>query len=500
MEEIGVRTGPALILAGTLLLFVLVGILTRVRNLEEYWVADRRIGPVSSGMAIASNWMSAASFLGMAGLLYLQGYFGLAYVLGWCGGYVLLLVLMAAQIRNYGKFTAPDFIGDRYYSKTARFLAAIITLVISFVYAVGQYKGIGEMFKWIFGMDYKLSIITGTIVVVSYVLLSGMMGVVRNQQVQYIVLITAFLLPLFFIAKKLGFFYFVPQVGYGAAVAQLQETHPQFVLPWGDEGIYQWIALSFTLMVGTAGLPHVSQRFYLVPNASDARKSVVWGLFFIGILYWSSPAFSAFGRILNPDGGREVADVIIINAAENAGLPEWFTGLLAAGAVSAAFSTVAGLLMAASAAFAHDLYFGLFKPTASNKERVVVARLGAVVLGFAIMVVALEPPALIGQIVAMAFAIAGCTIFPVFVLGIWWSRTTREGGIAGMLVGGLISIGALFWGDTALGSWIPATSSALIGAPVAFLTIIVVSRLTPPPPNEIDGLMRQIHTGEDGAA
>ena len=499
MEEIGVRTGPALILAGTLLLFVVVGILTRVRNLEEYWVAGRRIGPVSSGMAIASNWMSAASFLGMAGLLYLQGYFGLAYVLGWTGGYVLLLVLMAAQIRNYGKFTAPDFIGDRYYSKTARFLAAIITLVISFVYAVGQYKGIGEMFKWIFGMDYKLSIITGTIVVVSYVLLSGMMGVVRNQQVQYIVLITAFLLPLFFIAKKLGFFYVVPQVGYGEAVAQLQETQPQFVLPWGDEGIYQWIALCFTLMVGTAGLPHVIQRFYLVPNARDARKSVVWGLFFIGILYWSSPAFSAFGRILNPDGGREVADVIIINAAENAGLPEWFTGLLAAGAVSAAFSTVAGLLMAASAAFAHDLYFGLFKPTASNKERVVVARLGAVVLGFAIMVVALEPPALIGQIVAMAFAIAGCTIFPVFVLGIWWSRTTREGGIAGMLVGGLISIGALFWGDTALASWIPATSSALIGAPVAFLTIIVVSHLTPPPPKEIDGLMQQIHTGEDGA-
>ena len=186
MDEIAVKTGPALILAATLLLFVLVGILTRVRNLEEYWVAGRRIGPVSSGMAIASNWMSAASFLGMAGLLYLQGYFGLAYVLGWCGGYVLLLVLMAAQIRNYGKFTAPDFIGDRYYSKTARFLAAIITLVISFVYAVGQYKGIGEMFKWIFGMDYKLSIVTGTIVVLSYVLLSGMMGVVRNQQVQHL--------------------------------------------------------------------------------------------------------------------------------------------------------------------------------------------------------------------------------------------------------------------------------------------------------------------------
>ena len=296
------RTGPALILAATLLLFVLVGILTRVRNLEEYWVAGRRIGPVSSGMAIASNWMSAASFLGMAGLLYLQGYFGLAYVLGWCGGYVLLLVLMAAQIRNYGKFTAPDFIGDRYYSTTARFLAAIITLVISFVYAVGQYKGIGEMFKWIFGMDYKLSIITGTIVVLSYVLLSGMMGVVRNQQVQYIVLITAFLLPLFFIAKKLGFFYFVPQVGYGEAVAQLQETQPQFVLPWGDVGIYQWIALCFTLMVGTAGLPHVIQRFYLVPQRQ--RRPQVGGL---GTLLHRRPLLE-LARILrfrqDPESGR----------------------------------------------------------------------------------------------------------------------------------------------------------------------------------------------------
>ncbi len=493
MEALEVKTVPALILAATLVLFVLVGVLSRVQNLDEYWVAGRKIGPFASGMAIASNWMSAASFLGMAGLLYLQGYFGLAYVLGWTGGYVLLLVLMASQIRNYGKFTAPDFIGDRYYSKVARFLAALITLAISFVYAVGQYKGIGEMFKWIFGMDYRLSIIAGTIVVLSYVLLSGMLGVVRNQQVQYVVLITAFLLPLFFIAKKMGFFYLVPQIGYGEAVSQLQTTHPEFVLPWGDEGLYSWIALCFTLMVGTAGLPHVIQRFYLVPNARDARTSVVWGLFFIGILYWSSPAFAAFGKILNPDGGKEVADVIIINAAENAGLPEWFAGLLAAGAISAAFSTVGGLLMAGSAAFAHDLYFGLFKPTASAQERVRVARIGTVILGLAIMVVALDPPALIGQIVAMAFAIAGCTIFPVFVLGIWWSRATREGGIAGMLVGAFISIGALFWGETFLAEWIPATSSALIGAPAALLTIVLVSLYTKPPPPEIDTLMRQIH-------
>ena len=493
MEAFEVKTVPALILTATLVLFVLVGVLSRVRNLDEYWVAGRKIGPLGSGMAIASNWMSAASFLGMAGLLYLQGYFGLAYVLGWTGGYVLLLVLMASQIRNYGKFTAPDFIGDRYYSKIARFLAALITLAISFVYAVGQYKGIGEMFKWIFGMDYRLSIITGTIVVLSYVLLSGMLGVVRNQQVQYVVLITAFLLPLFFIAKQMGFFYLIPQIGYGEAVSQLQSTHPEFVLPWGDEGLYSWVALCFTLMVGTAGLPHVIQRFYLVPNARDARTSVVWGLFFIGILYWSSPAFAAFGKILNPDGGKEVADVIIINAAENAGLPEWFAGLLAAGAISAAFSTVGGLLMAGSAAFAHDLYFGLFKPEASARERVLVARIGTVVLGLAIMVVALNPPALIGQIVAMAFAIAGCTIFPVFVLGIWWSRATREGGIAGMLVGAFISIGALFWGETFLAAWIPATSSALIGAPATLLTIVVVSLCTAPPPPQIDTLMNQIH-------
>ena len=493
MEALEVKTVPALILTATLLLFILVGILTRVRNLDEYWVAGRKIGPFSAGMSIASNWMSAASFLGMAGLLYLQGYFGLAYVLGWSGGYVLLLVLMASQIRNYGKFTASDFVGDRYYSKLARFLAALITLAISFVYAVGQYKGIGEMFQWIFGIDYRLSIITGTIVVLSYVLLSGMLGVVRNQQVQYVVLITAFLLPLFFIAKKMGFFYLVPQVGYGEAVSQLHTMHPEFVLPWGAEGLYSWVALCFTLMVGTAGLPHVIQRFYLVPNARDARTSVVWGLFFIGVLYWSSPAFAAFGKILNPDGGKDVADVIIINAAENAALPEWFTGLLAAGAISAAFSTVAGLLMAGSAAFAHDLYFGLFKPSASNEERVLVARVGTVILGLGIMVVALNPPALIGQIVAMAFAIAGCTIFPVFVLGIWWSRTTREGGIAGMLVGAFISIGALFWGDTFLGEWIPATSSALIGAPAALLTIVVVSLNTPAPPPEIQTLMQQIH-------
>jgi len=486
---------PALIMISVLVLFVVVGLQSMVKKTEDYWVAGRSISTIQNGMAIGSNWMSAASFMGMAGLVYMQGYYGLGYVIGWTGGYVLLMVLMAAQIRRFGKYTAPDFVGDRFHSQGARGLAAVVTAIIAFVYCTGQYKGIGMIFAWIFGWSYATSVIIGTVVVLAYVLVSGMLGVTKNQVIQYIILIVTFLVPLFFIAQKLGYFSLIPQIGYGAAVYTAMDADPKYALPWAIKDTYQWIALVFTLMVGTCGLPHVLTRFYVTPDEKSARMSVAWGLFFIGLLYWSSPAYAAFGKLLNPAGGQKVADMIILSASELAGLPTWFIGFLAAGAVSAAFSTVAGLLMSAAAAVSHDIYFRIINPKATAKQQLLVARIGTLVLGVLVIVVALKPPALIAQLVAMAFAIAGSTMFPTILLGIWWGRSNKYGAISGMLVGLVVSLAALFMGSNPFWAYyIPAVGSALIAAPLNFITNIVVSLVTAPPPKEVDEVLLRVHT------
>ena len=314
------KVGPAIILITILVLFVLVGILFRAKDTTDFYAAGRGISKVGSGMAIASNWMSAASFLGMAALMYGSGYHGLAYVVGWTGGYVLLLILMAGQIRKYGKYTAADFIGDRYYSQSLRAVGAIIAILISISYCVGQFGGIGLMFKWVMGIDYTWAVIIGGAVVLAYTLISGMLGVTKNMQIQYVIIIVSFLIPLFILTFKFDYFWLLPQVGYGSVVSDavagipLAESQqlvnsfghdfaivpaPEYAMPWDPatgKTFYQWIAIAFSLMIGTAGLPHVIQRFYVVPKARDARWSVVWGLFFICVLYWSAPAYAAFGK------------------------------------------------------------------------------------------------------------------------------------------------------------------------------------------------------------
>lgn len=491
----GFKLAPAIIMFAALALFIWVGWISKVQEVEGYWVAGRSIGPVENGMAIASNWMSAASFMGVPGMLYMQGYFGVGYVVGWTGGYVLLLLLFASQIRRFGKYTAPDFVGDRYYSNWARGLAALITLILSTFYITGQYKGIGMIFEWIFGWNYQTSVVVGTCLVLLYVLISGMLGVTRNQVVQYIILILAFLIPLFFIAGRMGYFALLPQISYGAAAYQAMELDPKFALPWAVQGPYQWVALTFTLMVGTCGLPHVLTRFYTTSDAKTARWSVPWGLFFICLLYWSAPAYAAFAKLLNPHGGQAIADVIIISAAELAGLPQWFVGFLAAGAVSAGFSTVSGLLMASAAAVSHDIYHRILKPDATHQQQMLVARVATVAMAFIAILIALNPPALVAQLVAMAFAIAGSTFFPTVLLGIWWGRATKEGAICGMLVGLAIALSALFFNDVPFfAKYIPPVGSALVAAPANALTNIIVSLLTPPPPKHVQDLLRQVHT------
>jgi len=529
--EGGFKVGPAIILITILTLFVLVGLSFRAKDTNDYYAAGRGISRVGSGMAIASNWMSAASFLGMAALMYGSGYHGLAYVVGWTGGYVLLLILMAGQIRKYGKYTAADFIGDRYYSQTLRAVGAIIAILISISYCVGQFGGIGLMFKWILGIPYVWSVIIGGSVVLAYTLISGMLGVTKNMQIQYVIIIISFIIPLFILTYKFDYFWLLPQIGYGSVVSDavqgipLAETGqllnsfghefamvpaPEFAMPWDPatgKTFFQWIAIAFSLMVGTAGLPHVIQRFYVVPKARDARWSVVWGLFFICILYWSAPAYTAFGKILsaNPEVGKLAKDAIVVYTAQLGNVHPLIVGLLAAGGVSAAFSTVSGLLVAGSSAFAHDLYVKVINPKAPPKKQLLFARLATVLMAIIVTLIALLKLALIGQLVAVAFSLAGCTIFPLFLLGIWWSGSNRQGAIAGLITGGLVSLIAITYfiagkqGVTLpfhsfISYWLEAWYFAWIGAPLAILANIVVSKLTKKTPLEIRKfLIEKVH-------
>jgi cation/acetate symporter len=526
------KVGPAIILIFILSLFILVGILFRARDTTDYYAAGRGISRVGSGMAIASNWMSAASFLGMAALMYGTGYHGLSYVVGWTGGYVLLLILMAGQIRRYGKYTAADFIGDRYYSKTLRTIGAIIAIVISIAYAVGQFGGIGLMFKWVMGIDYLWAVIIGGSVVLAYTLISGMLGVTKNMQIQYVIIISSFIIPLFILTFKFDYFWLLPQIGYGSVVQdivngiQISEKSglfnslghhfaivpsPEYAMPWNPstgQTFFQWMAIAFSLMIGTAGLPHVIQRFYVVPKARDARWSVVWGLFFICLLYWSAPVYSAFGKILsaNPEVGMLSPDAIVVYTAQLGNVNPLIVGLLAAGGISAAFSTTSGLLVAGSSAFAHDLYVKVINPLARPKTQMTIARVSTVLMAIIITALAMLNLALIAQLVAIAFSMAGCTIFPLFLLGIWWSGSNRAGAKAGLIVGGIITLISLTYLIGARVGWVlpyndfityylGAWYFAWIGAPLAIAANIIVSKLTKETPIEIRRfLIEQVHS------
>lgn len=529
------KVGPAIILIAVLATFVLVGVLFKAKDATDYYAAGRKISVVQSGMAIGSNWMSAASFLGMAGMMYGFGYNGLAYVVGWTGGYVLLLVLMAGQIRKYGKFTAPDFIGDRYYSQGLRATSAVFTFLISFAYCVGQFGGVGLMFKWILGIDYFWSVIIGASVVLGYTMLSGMIGATKNMVVQYIILIIAFLIPTFLLTYKFDYFWLLPQFGYGSVVTDIVQgipapnlsdgvallnayghdvallPSPEFAMPWDpstNTTFFQWMAICFSLMLGTAGLPHVLQRFYIVPSVRDARRSCVWGLFFICLLYWSSPIYSVFGKILSSDPGvgKLASDAIVVYTAQLGDINPLIVGLLAAGAISAAFSTISGLLVAGSSAVAHDLYVKVYKPDATPSQQLKMARLGTIFMGVVVAIVALLQLGMIAQLVAVAFSMAACTIFPLFLLGIWWSGANRAGGIAGLTVGIFISLLSLTYyifsisgghlpGQEFMNYWLNVWYFAWLGAPLAIITNIVVSKLTKPTPVEIKKfLIESVHS------
>ena len=532
LEE-GFKVIPALTVVLMLAVFLGVGWFFRVAAVDELWVAGRSIGPIENGMAIGANWMSAASYLGVAALVGTLGYFGLAYVVGWTTGYFILLIFMAAQFRRFGKYTAPDFVGDRFYSEKARAIAAFTTLVIAVVYAIGQGSGMGLMAEYILGVSYEVGVVVFMLVTIGYVALSGMLGTTKNMAIQYVILIVAFTGGLYAVGWTQGYSTVFPYLEFGAETAELSEiaaeAERQFIEPFAQGSLYAWVALAVSLILGTCGLPHVLVRFYTVDNERTARWSTVWGLLFICILYWGTAAYAVFGGLLyeDPASGADTgvttgevgsfmdmpgadADALVVLAAQLADLPEWLVGLVAAGAVAAALATTAGLFISASSAASHDIYTTLYNPDATQRQQVLVGRTTIVAVGLLVMLIALNPPALIGELVAMSFAIAASVFFPVFFLGLWWENATSEGAIAGMLTGIGISFvailndvlpmyvdigaeGAVF---PELAAILPGTSSALIGVPVVFLVIIAVSRVTQDPPEDVKRMVRQCHSPE----
>ena len=524
--EIGFKLVPAIMVISMMTLFLAVGFVFKVADTDDMWVAGRSIGNVENGMAIGANWMSAASYLGMAALIALSGVYGLAFVVGWTTGYFVLLIFLAAQMRRFGKYTAPDFVGDRFNSDTARALAAVTTFLIGFVYALGQARGLGLVGMYVLGDINNVIAIPGLsayqammtlfmLITIAYLTLSGMLGATKNMALQYVILIGAFLVGLLATGWVSGYSTILPQIEYGMLISELGN---EFSDPFAGGSYYLWIATCFSLVFGTCGLPHVLVRFYTVENERTARWSCTWGLGFIAVLYLSAPAFAAFGTDLytnsefgptygDPGMSDAAADVIVVLAAQLANLPTWLVGFVAAGGIAAAVATTAGLFIAASSAISHDIYANIINEDATQRQQVLVGRLSIIAIGLLTILFALNPQAPIAALVSFAFALAAIVLFPMFFLGLWWENTNRPGALAGMTSGiiiwfipmlnegqfGLINGGAGF-GIEFLETWMPAIGSALIGVPLVFAITIFVSYVTDEPPLRTKQMVRQCHS------
>ncbi|MXR22299.1 sodium:solute symporter family transporter [Halobacterium bonnevillei] len=527
--DVSFKALPAVMVTAMLAVFLAIGYVFKVADTEGMWVAGRSIGNVENGMAIGANWMSAASYLGMAALIATSGFYGLSFVVGWSTGYFILLIFMAAQMRRFGKYTAPDFVGDRFNSDTARAIAAVTTFLIGFVYAIGQARGMGLVGLYIFGdigipglTGYQSMVVLMMAITVGYLTLSGMLGATKNMAVQYVILIVAFLAGLYVVGFTNGYSTVLPHIEYGAMFSALAS---EFSEPFVSGGYYLWIATAFSLVVGTCGLPHVLVRFYTVESERTARWSTVWGLFFICLLYLSAPAFAAFGTDLyaenigpvyetaNSAGMTDAAgDVIVVLAAQLSNLPTWFVGLVAAGGIAAAIATTAGLFIAGSSAISHDIYANIINEDATQRQQVLVGRISIIALGAITTLAALDPAAPIAALVSYAFSLAGAVLFPMFFLGLWWENTNRQGALAGMTTGLTIwaipmvnevvpaygILGGVAGADgvisATLAQWLPAIGSALVAVPVVFGVTIAVSLVTAEPDLATKQLVRQCHS------
>jgi cation/acetate symporter len=513
-----------LIILATFALYIGIAFYNKATETSDFYVAGRGVPPIFNGMAIGADWMSAASFIGLAGTVMLLGYNGLAYIMGWTGGYLLLTFLLAPQLRKYGRYTVPEFIGDRFESHTARVIAAICTIVISFTYSIGQLSGSGVVIGRLFEINTATGTMIGVVLIAIYAAFGGMKGITWTQVAQYIILIIAYLIPVIFMSLQITGNP-LPWLSYGNIVSELGALDrelgvSEYFAPFTNGTKWQFLALMFTLMAGTAGLPHVIVRFYTVSTMKAARWSGAWALLFIGLLYLSAPAYAAFSRFIlmkrvagqqidqlpawteswvntgklkvadtNGDGILQWAeliidkDIVVMATPEIANLGVFVIGLVAAGSMAAALSTAGGLLLAISSSFAHDIYYRVLRPTATDKNRLMVARVTIVIATIIAGIVALDPPGAITQIVAWAFALASGTFFPALVLGVWWKRSNAKGVTAGMIVGLAVTLAYIFAAKagtfTILG--IIDTGAGVFGALAAIITNIVVSLSTAPP-------------------
>lgn len=549
-------------------LYILIAIRSRAGTTQEFYVAGKGIHPVANGMATAADWMSAASFISMAGLIGLSynGYGGSVFLMGWTGGYVILAMLIAPYLRKYGKFTVPEFIGDRYYSDAARVVAVICLIICSVTYVIGQMKGIGVAFSRFLETDYETGLFSGMFIVFFYAVLGGMKGITYTQIAQFCVLIFAYTVPAIFISLQLTG-QPIPQLGLGSTLADgsyLLQKLDQTLLDLGFQeyttsvrgSTLNMAAFTASLMIGTAGLPHVIIRFFTVPTVRAARASAGWALLFIAVLYTTAPAVAAMARLnimqtLAPDPGQYLAieerpawfknwertgllgiddkngdgliqytadpetnelvkldnDILVLANPEIANLPNWVIALVAAGGLAAALSTAAGLLLAISSAISHDLLKRTLMPDISERQELMASRLAMAVAVLGAGYLGLNPPGFAAGTVALAFGLAAASLFPALFLGIFSKRVTREGAILGMLAGIGVTLAYVFQhkgimfipGTGFLGDWPPnwffgiePNAFGVVGALVNFTVSLFVSRLTAAPPESVQQLVEEI--------
>ena len=554
MNNMDAQFWTYLLVGLTFSLYIGIAIWSRAQSTKEFYVAGGGIHPVINGMATAADWMSAASFISMAGIISFLGYGGSQYLMGWTGGYVLLALCLAPYLRKFGKFTVPDFIGERYYSQTARTVALICAIFVSFTYVVGQMKGVGVAFSRFLEIPYDLGVIIGIGIVFFYAVLGGMKGITYTQVAQYCVLIFAFTVPAIFISLQ-ATGNPIPQIGFGSKTVDgvyLLENLNQLSVDLGFEKytdinqttLINVFFITAALMFGTAGLPHVIVRFFTVPKVKDARISAGWALLFISLLYTTAPAVAAFAKVnlintvsnakyaempqwfknwentgllefddKNADGVIQYVadtqvneltidrDIMVLANPEIANLPAWVIGLIVAGGLAAALSTAAGLLLVISTSISHDLLKKNINPNISEKGELWAARISIAVAVVAAGLAGLNPPGFVAEVVALAFGLAASSFFPAIILGIFDKKMNKEGALAGMIVGIVFTTIYIFYFKPQLGGpglpenylfGITPEGIGTIGMVINFIVSLIVSRVTKPTPNKIKNLVESI--------
>lgn len=551
-----VQVWTYIIVGITFALYIGIAIWSRAGSTKDFYVAGGGVSPLANGMATAADWMSAASFISMAGIISFTGYDGSVYLMGWTGGYVLLALLLAPYLRKFGKFTVPDFIGDRYYSDTARIVAVVCALLVSFTYVAGQMRGVGVVFSRFLEVDINTGVIIGMIIVLFYAVLGGMKGITYTQVAQYCVLIFAFMVPAIFISIQMTGNP-IPQLGMGdtlndgSGVYLLEKLNGLSTelgfneYTEGSKDRIDILAITLALMVGTAGLPHVIVRFFTVKKVKDARKSAGLALLLIAVLYTTAPAVAVFARVnlietvsdksyegmpewfknwektglltfedKNQDGKVQYVadpkinelkvdpDIMVLANPEIANLPAWVIALVAAGCLAAALSTAAGLLLVISASVSHDLIKKIFMPTISDKGELLAARLSAVMAVCVAGYFGINPPGFVAAVVALAFGLAAASLFPAIILGIFYKRMNKEGAVSGMVVGILLMLFymakfKLGWlGDTPPASewWFGISPEGFgsVAMVVNFIVSLTVCRFTAAPPLEVQEIVENI--------